>query len=105
MESISSPKELDAHRVRRSGREDVKDAAAHREFAAIHHQVDACIGVLDQSACGLVKRQVPALLENQRLHVAKAGHHWLDQRTHRHHEYLNRPEHDRCRAADASTGA
>ena len=40
--------ELDAHRVFGGRREDVEDAAAHRELAALADHVDAGVGQLDQ---------------------------------------------------------
>ncbi len=41
--------ELDAHRVLGGRREDVEDAAAHRELAALADHVDARVGQLDQA--------------------------------------------------------
>ena len=40
--------ELDAHRVFGGGREDVEDAAADRELAALADHVDAGVGQLDE---------------------------------------------------------
>ncbi len=71
--------ELDAHRVRRRRREDVDEAAAHRELAAVHDQVDARIGVAHELLCCGVERHLPAACENKRCDVADAGDDWLDE--------------------------
>ena len=85
--------ELDAHRVGRGRREHVDDAAAHREFAAVHDQIDARVRVFDQTAGRLVERQLLAGREHERLHVAQATDHGLDERTDRHDEDADRAEH------------
>ena len=72
---------------------DVDDAAAHRELATVHHQVDARVGVLNQSARHVVERQLLALREDERIDVAEPLDNGLDQRTHRHDEYADRSEH------------
>ena len=74
--------ELDAHRMWRGWGKDVDDAAAHRELATVHHQVDARVGVLNQSARHVVERQLLALREDERIDVAEpldTG--WISERT------------------------
>ena len=85
--------ELDAHRMWRGWGKDVDDAAAHRELATVHHQVDARVGVLNQSTRHVVERQLLALREDKRIDVAEPLDNGLDQRTHRHDEYADRSEH------------
>ena len=85
--------ELDAHRMRVGGREHVENTAAHREFAAVHHQIDAGIRIAQQTLHSLVERQFLAFDEHQRLHIAKTGDNRLDERTHRHDQHADRPEH------------
>ncbi len=84
--------ELDADGVGQRRRKHVDDASAHREFAAVHDQVDARVRVLHQPSRRLVQRKLPALGEHQGLDVAQARDHGLDQRTHRHDEDANRSE-------------
>ena len=85
--------ELDAHRMWRGWGKDVDDAAAHRELATVHHQIDARVGVLNQSARHVVERQLLALREDERIDVAEPLDNGLDQRTHRHDKYADRSEH------------
>ena len=47
--------ELDAHRVLGGRREDVQDAAAHRELAAAADHVDAGVGQLDEPGDDVVE--------------------------------------------------
>ena len=78
--------ELNTHRMRQCRRKHVDNAASHREFTTIHHQVDSSIGVFHQSTRRLFERQFLALREHQRLHVGQTCNHWLDQGSHRHDE-------------------
>ena len=75
--------------MRRRGRKHVDDAAAHREFTAVHHQVGAGVGVFDKSFFGSVEAEFVTLTEHERLYVLDAGDDRLDERSHGHHEDAN----------------
>ena len=85
--------EFDTHRVRRGRWEHVEDAATHGEFAAIHDQFHARVGVFDESLGCLVKRQILPYREYEWFDVAKVLDHRLNQRANRHDKDANRPEH------------
>jgi hypothetical protein len=57
-------------------REDVEDAAPHRELAALLDQLDAGVGEVDEAADGGVQTAGDVLPcgERDRLEVAQAGH-------------------------------
>ena len=75
--------EVDAHRVLGGRREDVDDAAAHRELAAPLDQVDPLVGGGDQVGGQLVERVLGTLAQFDRAQVRQVGDLGLQHRTHR----------------------
>ena len=71
--------ELDPDRVLRGGAEQVEDAAANSELAALLDHVDAGVGQLDQPLEEFLERLLLADDEVDRLERAEAGRHRLDQ--------------------------
>ncbi len=74
--------ELDSHRVVRGRREDVEDAAAHRELAALADHVGTGVGQLDEPLDQLVEVVLRADTQGDGLDVAQTGGHRLHQRAH-----------------------
>ena len=72
--------ELDADRVLLGRREDVDDAAAHGELAALLHQLHPGVREVDQPAHDVVGVDLLALHERDRLEVAEPAHLRLQQR-------------------------
>ena len=85
--------EFDTHRMGQCRWKHVDDSSTHREFPTVHHQINARIGILDQSSGSLVERELLTLGENQRFDVSQSGHHRLDQGTYRHDENPDGTEH------------
>jgi hypothetical protein len=82
--------ELDAGGVLVGGREDVEDAAAHRELAALGDQVDAGVGHVGQPPRHSVELGLAAGHQLDRLEVAEALELRLQQAAHRRHDDLQR---------------
>ena len=78
--------ELDAHGVLGGGREDVEDAAAHRELAALADHVDAGVGQVDQPGDHVVEVGLGTDGQRHRLDVGEVGRHRLQQRPRRGHD-------------------
>ena len=83
--------ELDAQGVLLGGREDVDDAAAHGELAALLDQVDPRVRRVGEPAHELVERHRVADAQLDRLEVAEALDLRLEDRAHRRHDDLERP--------------
>ena len=84
--------QLDADGVLLRRREDVEDAAADRELAALLHEVDARVGDVDEPLDDGVEAalDVLALHELHRLEVAEAGHLRLQHAADGAHDDLQR---------------
>ncbi len=72
--------ELDAHTVVGGGREDVEDAAAHRELTTAPDKVDALVGHLHQRGQQTVEVDLIALVQGDRVQIPQARGHRLDHR-------------------------
>ena len=86
--------ELDAHRVLGRRREDVEDAAAHRELAALADHVDAGVGQVDEPRDDGVEFGLRTDGQRHRLDIGHVGCHRLQQRP-------RRGDHDPQRRAEA----
>ena len=82
--------ELHPHRVLLRGREDVDDAAADRELAALLDQVDARVRRVGEPLHDVLERRAVAGGELDRRQVAEAGHLGLQDRPHRRDHDLQR---------------
>ena len=82
--------ELDAQGVLLGGREDVDDAAAHGELAALLDQVDPGVRRLGEPAHELVERHRVADAQLDGLEVAETLDLRLEDRAHRRHHDLER---------------
>ena len=71
--------ELDAHGVLGGRREDIEDAAAHREFAALADHVHAGVGQFDESENHVVELGLRADRQRHRLDGGDVGSHRLQQ--------------------------
>ena len=78
--------ELDAHRMLGGRREDVEDAAAHRELTALADHVDAGVGQVDEPGDDVVELGLGADGQRDRLDVGEVGRHRLQQRPRRRHD-------------------
>ena len=97
--------ELDPQRVLLGRREDVEDAAAHGEVAALLDQLDAGVAGRDQSRDDRRSRSaVVAGAQLDRLQLAEARHLRLQHRAHRRHDDRSRPAPGRRRSG-APAGA
>ena len=83
--------ELDAQRVLLGGREDVDDAAAHGELAALLDQVDARVRRVGEASYEVVERCGVTRGELDRLEVAEALDLRLEHRAHRGDDDAQRP--------------
>ena len=72
------------------GREDVEDAAAHRELSAAAHHVDPGVGEFDQACGKVVEAQLGSHPQCHRLDLGQVGGHRLQQRAHRRHHHRQR---------------
>jgi hypothetical protein len=76
--------QVQPHRIRFAGREDVDDPATHRIFARLHHRAGTPISVCFQEFCQLLRLHVAV---DRQLHAGagkrRAGRHALHQRIHR----------------------
>ena len=86
--------EFDAHRVLGRRREDVEDAAAHRELAALADHVDAGVGQVDEPRDDRVEFGLHTDGQRHRLDIGHVGCHRLQQRP-------RRGDHDAQRRAKA----
>ncbi len=82
--------ELHPDRVLLGRWEDVDDAAAHRELAALLDQVDAGVGGVDQPGDDLLEDGGRADPQLDRRQVAQTLDLRLEDRTHRRHHHLDR---------------
>ncbi len=85
--------ELDADRMLGGGREDVEDAAANGELAALADHVDPGVGQVDQPRDDGVELGLGADGERDRLDLGQIGRHRLQQRP-------GRGDHDAQRRAE-----
>ncbi len=83
--------ELHPQRVLLGGREDVQDAAAHADLAALLHRVDPAVPGPDQPADHVVEVGVLAAPQPYRLQVAQARHDRLEYGPYRRHDHLQGP--------------
>ena len=85
--------ELHPQRVLLGRREDVEDAAAHREVAALLDQLGAGVAGRrrGRSTMSVSSRPVVAGVQLDRHQLAEAGHLRLEQRAHRRHHHRQRP--------------
>ena len=79
--------ELEPERVLLGGREDVEDAAAHRELAAPLDEVGAGVGRRREGLDDLLERHVVAGLEGDGPEVAQALGDRLEHRAHRRDDH------------------
>ncbi|CNG87418.1 Uncharacterised protein [Mycobacterium tuberculosis] len=82
--------ELHPQRVLLGRREHVQDPAAHRDLAALLHQVDAVVPGVDQAADGAVQVGVLAGREPHRLQVGEPGDDRLQDGPDRRHDHVQR---------------
>ncbi len=75
--------ELDPQRVLLGGREDVEDAAAHGQLAALLHQIAARVPDLHEPAHQIVEVGGLAFAHPDRLELAEPADHRLEQAAHR----------------------
>ena len=75
------------------GREDVEDAAAHRQLAAALDQVVALVAQLDEPRDQIVQRGLVARDEPDRLDIPDAGDDRLEEGADRGHHHVDRQGH------------
>ena len=83
-------KEIDTHRMLLSRREHVNNPATHRELTAVSDHVHTRIRGSRERSNHAIEIQLSATHQLNRLQRAQAIHNRLDQRTHRHHNNLER---------------
>ena len=75
------------------GREDIEDAAAHRELAALSDHVHPVVGQVDEPCDDGVELRLGTHAQRHRLDVGQIGRHRLQQRPRRrHHDPQRRSE-------------
>ena len=82
--------ELHPDRVRLGGREDVEQATADGELAALLHQLDAGVGGVDQGPGDVLEVGLVTGLQLDRDEVAQAGRQRLQHAAHRRDEHVDR---------------
>ena len=103
-------KEVDAHGLFGGGREDVDDAATHRELAASLHQVDAVVGGVHQRFQQVGEIAFLAGLDSDGPHRCQVFDLRLEQGPHRSHHHSRRrighepPQHGQAPANGVGAG-